>query len=84
MEQHRHVPPCVTDKICSPLSITGQIDWHVFRVSQDQSACVEAKWISSVDLLACYFLGTVTPIFKDKNRMHKRLMCTPGYDRTHK
>jgi hypothetical protein len=26
----------------------------------------------------------LTPIFKDKNRMHKRLMCAPGYDRTHK
>jgi hypothetical protein len=26
----------------------------------------------------------VTPIFKDKNRMHKVLMCTPGHDRTHK
>jgi hypothetical protein len=23
-------------------------------------------------------------IFKDKNRMHKRLMCAPGHDRTHK
>jgi hypothetical protein len=26
----------------------------------------------------------VTPIFKDKNRMHKILMCAPGHDRTHK
>jgi hypothetical protein len=26
----------------------------------------------------------VTPIFKDKNRMHKRLMCAPGNSRTHK
>jgi TRAP-type mannitol/chloroaromatic compound transport system permease small subunit len=26
----------------------------------------------------------VTPIFKDKNRMHKRLICALGYDRTHK
>jgi hypothetical protein len=26
----------------------------------------------------------VTPIFKDKNRIHKRLMCALGYDRTHK
>jgi hypothetical protein len=28
--------------------------------------------------------GSVTPIFKDKNRMYKRLMCAPGHDRTHK
>jgi hypothetical protein len=26
----------------------------------------------------------VTPIFKDKNRMHKVLMSAPGHDRTHK
>jgi hypothetical protein len=26
----------------------------------------------------------VTPIFKDKNRMHKRIMCAPGNSRTHK
>jgi hypothetical protein len=26
----------------------------------------------------------VTPIFKDKNRMHKRLMCAPRNGRTHK
>jgi hypothetical protein len=29
-------------------------------------------------------VARVTPIFKDKNRMHKRLMCTPGNSRTHK
>jgi hypothetical protein len=29
-------------------------------------------------------LPAVTPIFKDKNRMHKVLMCAPGHDRTHK
>jgi hypothetical protein len=28
--------------------------------------------------------GGVTPIFKDKNRMHKRLMCALGNGRTHK
>jgi hypothetical protein len=27
---------------------------------------------------------TVTPIFKDKNRMYKRLMCALGNSRTHK
>jgi hypothetical protein len=28
--------------------------------------------------------GDVTPIFKDKNRMHKRLICAPGIGHTHK
>jgi hypothetical protein len=31
-----------------------------------------------------YARDDITPIFKDKNRMHKRLMCTPGIGRTHK
>jgi hypothetical protein len=37
-----------------------------------------------MDVLPIYASFVVTPIFKDKNRMHKRLMCAPGYDRTHK
>jgi hypothetical protein len=39
-------------------------------------------WLSIyILILLCIY---VTPIFKDKNRMHERPMGTPGYDRTDK
>jgi hypothetical protein len=40
--------------------------------------------IGALGTLPRIYFGSVTPIFKDKNRMHKRLMCAPGNSRTHK
>jgi hypothetical protein len=43
------------------------------------SSTSSSKWV-----LITRHQHHVTPIFKDKNRMHKRLMCAPGNSRTHK
>jgi hypothetical protein len=45
------------------------------------------EWKKKIDLafvLVEVDWVVVAPIFKDKNRMHKVLMCAPGHDCTHK
>jgi hypothetical protein len=37
-----------------------------------------------INMLKVKGFSPVTHIFKDKNRMHKVLMCAPGHDRTYK
>jgi hypothetical protein len=49
--------------------------------SEEQCAVAEGAALSALVSLASFL---VTPIFKDKNRMHKRLMCALGIGRTHK
>jgi hypothetical protein len=45
---------------------------------------LEAVDIGPGDRPRLTYISTVTPIFKDKNRMRKRLTCAPGNNRTHK
>jgi hypothetical protein len=66
--------PCFAQKVAQQIYPISQEQIWVFHLNI-------LHHFSSPLLSGC---TTVTPIFKDKNRMHKRLMCVLGYDHTHK
>jgi hypothetical protein len=56
--------------------------WHYESTGRTAEEAVDRATFGILRNIMDHF--PVTPIFKDKNWMHKIFMCAPGHDRTHK